>query len=192
MAWNSWEDCNFIETPDFFKQILWGCFGLRTASEVKSDLIIGFLNLPYPPNFRSLGHPHGLQKLVERERARNWQLLYLRNSFAAAGKNVIVLHGNGRYHKFITHQTKSRELINLLTDLVIGIVLRTWPHLNTHIHALILAAICSYCELYPQYLFKCHQFHGEKRPFARAPLRNCALWQPINICCGSANTSIVN
>ena len=40
------------------------------ASEVKSDLIIGFLlaNLPYPPNFRSLGHPHGLQKLVKRER----------------------------------------------------------------------------------------------------------------------------
>ena len=71
MAWNSsWEDCNFIETPDFFKQILQGCFGLQTASEVKSDLIIGFLlaNLPYPPNFRSLGQPHGLQKLVERER----------------------------------------------------------------------------------------------------------------------------
>ena len=71
MAWNSLlEDCNFIETQDFFKQILWGCFGLRTASEVKSDLIIGFLlaNMPYPPNFRSLGHPHGLQKLVERER----------------------------------------------------------------------------------------------------------------------------
>ena len=100
MAWNSLlEDCNFIETPDFFKQILWGCFGLRTASEVKSDLLIGFLlaNLPYPPNFRSLGHPHGLQKLVERERARNRQLLYLRNSFTVAGKNEALTGFDPRY-----------------------------------------------------------------------------------------------
>ena len=77
------EDCNFTETPDlnltlvvrrlrfhrnsrFFKQILRGCFGLRTALEVKSDLIIGFLlaYLPYSPNFRSLGHPHSLFLLL--------------------------------------------------------------------------------------------------------------------------------
>ena len=48
-------------------------------------------NFPYPQNFRSLGHPHGLQKLVdenENENEKNRQLLYLRNSFAAAGKNV--------------------------------------------------------------------------------------------------------
>ena len=38
-TWNSLsEDCNFIETPDFFKQVCWGCFGLQTASEAKSDL----------------------------------------------------------------------------------------------------------------------------------------------------------
>ena len=65
-SWNSWEDCNFIETPDFFKKILRGYFGLQMASEVKSDLIIGFLlvNLPHQVNFMSLGHPHGLFKLV--------------------------------------------------------------------------------------------------------------------------------
>ena len=103
-TWNSLlEDGDFIETPYFFKQILWGCFGLRTASEVKSDLIIGFFlaNFPYPQNFRSLGHPHGLQKLVdenENENEKNRQLLYLRNSFAAAGKNVN--NNNGKEYNF--------------------------------------------------------------------------------------------
>ena len=48
-SWNSlWEDWNFIETLDFFKQILQGCFGLRMAAEAKSNLIIGSLMAHIP------------------------------------------------------------------------------------------------------------------------------------------------
>ena len=93
-TWNSLsEDCNFIETPDFFKQILWGCFGLQMASEAKSNLRFEIWGPNLTMNHVCFG-PYSLQKLVEQEEedVRNRQLLYLRNSFAAAGKNTLPSH----------------------------------------------------------------------------------------------------